>query len=124
MNPIITHSKLPSEITVCLFDPTEKYVLLAVRDDPAVWLIDAFTGRLQNKLNGHHGVITALCFSRTGDAIAAATNEGCFVWDEATGKLVTVLKAGPIHSCCFVPKLTDGKTKILMGYNQFLRVWG
>jgi WD40 repeat protein len=88
-----------------------------------VYLFDAATGKLQRKLEGHAGWVTAAALSPDGKQVASASDDGTARhWDAATGKQIQAFRGhdGPVKT---VALSRDGRAILTGGSDATVRLW-
>lgn len=104
------------------FSPDGKRVVTASEDGTAkVW--DTITGEELITFNGHRGRVTSAAFSPDGVRIIS-TGEGVMkIWDAATGRERTVIKAQEDYSFQYAAFSPDGKRILTDSGGAKAKIW-
>ncbi len=94
--------------------------LLALGNNPDIYLWDLTTGKFLRKFQGHTGCVWCIAFSLDGRTVASGSIESLRLWNVASGReLRKFQKAAAVASVAFSP---DGRT-IASGSSCFLDLW-
>jgi WD40 repeat protein len=103
------------------FSPDAKSAILAA--ERSLYQIDARTGNLLRKLEGHTGWIVHAAFSRDGKSLVSASDDGTArLWDVDTGKQIQLFRGhnGPVKSASL---RRDGRLLLTGGADTTVRLW-
>jgi WD40 repeat protein len=84
------------------FSPDGRIIATAGRDT-TIKLWDANSGALLRTLHGHSERINQVAFSRNGDYLASAGNDGVKLWQAASGAMLHTLSSGGASKVSFTP---------------------
>ncbi len=122
----VEEGKTPPETAfplLCLACSPDGKTLAAGGEEKEVLLLDAVTGRLLRRLEGHDDAVSSLAFSPDGSMLATASFDHTVrLWDLVHGRPRAVL-AGHNNWVFAVAFSPDGRTLASAGYDKAVRLW-
>jgi WD40 repeat protein len=114
------HADLIYSVT---FSPPDGKYIASAGEDKVIRLVNATTGRLEKKFEGHTQPVRQIMFSPNGALLASASDDATIrLWDVSSGMQVAELRGhtGPVLSVAFN---RDGTQLVSGGSDSFARVW-
>ena len=125
----ILHDVAPQAVRSLAFSPDGGTILLGLAGgqsstpDYGLRLVDAETGELVRRLEGHEGAVTSVAVGPDGQlALSGSTDQRAILWEVATGRSLRQLVSGPgsVWSVAFSP---DGQLAATGGASGEIRLW-
>jgi WD40 repeat protein len=111
----------PSVIATFAFSPDSEHVAVG-RGTGAIWILEASSGAVRERVMSHRGRVTSLAYSPNGRRLVSGDSEATVrVWDALhSDPLLTLRHQGPVQSVAFS---RDGSRLAASSTSGAIRVW-